>query len=263
MCRAVGGWRAVDGSGCAVPARLVTSMTVKLETPAATADSLAGFELLRGLSADTLAALSRSCLWRRYRPHQIILGYLDDSRDVFFVVRGQVRVTFFSASGREVSFRDLPAGEMFGELSAIDGLPRSCTVMALTDTLVAVMSASLFCDLLREHEAVNAYILRRLTCLVRALSERVVEFSTLTVQKRIQVELLRLARETAPGRECAVVFPAPTHAELASRVSTHREAVTRGLRELARAGIVEKRAGTLIIRDVEALATMVNEVLSE
>ena len=263
MCRAVGGWRAVDGSGCTVPARLVTSMTVKLETPAATADSLAGFELLRGLSADTLAALSRRCLWRRYQPHQIILGYLDDSRDVFFVVRGQVRVTFFSASGREVSFRDLPAGEMFGELSAIDGLPRSCTVVALTETSVAVMPASLFCDLLREHESVNAYILRRLTRLVRALSERVVGFSTLTVEKRIQVELLRLARETAPGQKCAVIFPAPTHAELASRLSTHREAVTRGLGELGRAGIIEKRRGGLVIRNVEGLAAMVDEVLSE
>ena len=109
----------------------------------------------------------------------------------------------------------------------------------------------------------NACILRRLTRLVRALSERVVELSTLTVRRRIQVELLRLARETAPGQKCAVIFPAPTHAELASRVSTHREAVTRGLGELARAGIVEKRSGTLVIRDVEALAAMVDEVLSE
>ena len=106
-------------------------------------------------------------------------------------------------------------------------------------------------------------ILRRLTRLVRALSERVVEFSTLTVQKRIRVELLRLARETAPGQRSAVIFPAPTHAELASRVSTHREAVTRGLGELARAGIVEKRPGTLVIRDVEALAAMVDDGLSE
>ena len=263
MCRAAGGWRGVDDIGRTVPARLVTSMAVKLETLAATADALAGFELLRDLSADALAALSRRCQWRRYRAHQIILGYRDDSRDVFFVVRGQVRVTFFSACGREVSFRDLPAGEMFGELSAIDGLPRSCTVVALTDTMVAVMSASLLWDLLREHESVNACILRRLTRLVRALSERVVEVSTLTVQKRIQVELLRLAHETAPGQKCAVIFPAPTHAEFASRVSTHREAVTRGLGELARAGIIEKRSGTLVIRDVEALAAMVNEVLSE
>jgi CRP/FNR family transcriptional regulator, cyclic AMP receptor protein len=110
---------------------------------------------------------------------------------------------------------------------------------------------------------VNTCILRRLTRLVRALSDRVVELSTLTVQRRIQMELLRLAREASPGQKSAVISPAPTHAELATRVSTHREAVTRGLGELTRAGIVEKRGGTLVIRDVEALAAMVNEALSE
>jgi CRP-like cAMP-binding protein len=238
-------------------------MAIKSNKAAPNADALAGFELFRELPSDVLAALSQRCQWCRYRAHQIILGYRDDSRDVFFVARGQVRVTFFSECGREVSFRDLPAGEMFGELSAIDGLPRSCTVVALTATMVAVISASLLWELLRKHESVVAAVLRRLTRLVRALSERVVEFSTLTVQKRIEVELLRLARETAPGQKCAVVFPAPTHAELASRLSTHREAVTRGLGELARAGILEKRGGTLVIRDVEALAARVSEVLRE
>jgi CRP/FNR family transcriptional regulator, cyclic AMP receptor protein len=245
------------------PRQVWTKMAVRLETTAPAAEALGGFELFRGLPSDATAALSRRCQWRRYRAHQIVLGYRDDSREVFFIVRGQVRVTFFSECGREVSFRDLPAGEMFGELSAIDGLPRSCAVVALTDTTVAIMSTGLFWDLLRQHESVNACILRRLARLARALSERVVEFSTLTVHKRIRVELLRLARETAPGQKRAVVFPAPTHAELASRVSTHREAVTRALGELARAGIIEKRPGTLVICDVEALAAMANEVLSE
>jgi CRP-like cAMP-binding protein len=241
----------------------MTIMAVKLGTTAPRVDALAGFELFRGLPTDALASVSRRCQWRRYRAHQIILSHRDDSREVFFVVRGQVRVTFFSESGREVAFRDLPAGEMFGELSALDGLPRSCTVVALSDTLVAVMAASLLWDLLRQHASVNACILRRLTRLVRALSDRVVELSTLTVQRRIQMELLRLAREASPGQKSAVIFPAPTHAELATRVSTHREAVTRGLGELTRAGIVEKRGGTLVIRDVEALAAMVHEALSE
>jgi CRP-like cAMP-binding protein len=238
-------------------------MAAKLETTAPTADALAGFELFRDLASDVLATLARRCQWRHYRAGQIILGHRDDSREVFLVVRGQVRVTFFSEGGREVSFRDLAAREMFGELSAIDALPRSCTVIALTATSVAVMSASLLWELLRAHPSVNAALLRRLTRLVRSLSERVVESSTLTVRKRLQAELLRLAHETAPGQKRAVVFPAPTHAELASRVSTHREAVTRGLGELARAGIVEKRCGRLIVLDIEALAAMVKEVLSE
>ena len=181
---------------------------------------------------------------------------------MFFIIRGQVRVTFFSACGREVSFRDLPSGETFGELSAIDGLPRSCTVVALTDTMVAIMPASLLWELLREHESVNACVLRRLTRLVRALSERVVEFSTLTVRKRIQVELLRLPARHA-GKEARGHLSRAHPRRVRQPGESHREAVTRGLGELARAGIIEKRYGTLVIRDVEALAAMANEVLSE
>ena len=171
-------------------ARPATNMAVRSETTAPTADALAGFELFRDLPSDQLAALSPRCQWRRYRAHQIILGYRDDSRDVFFIVRGQVRVTFFSESGREVSFRDLPAGEMFGELSAIDSLPRSCTVVALTHTMVAVMSASLLWDLLCKHESVITGVLQRLTRLVPALSERVVPWPPLVLMPAITLGMV-------------------------------------------------------------------------
>jgi CRP/FNR family transcriptional regulator, cyclic AMP receptor protein len=188
-------------------------MAVKLETTALAAGVLAAFELFRDLPSEAIAALSRRCQCRRYHSHQIILGYRDDSRDVFFVVRGQVRVTFFLSAAARCRSASSPPEKYSAES------PPS-TVVALTDTMVAVMSASLFWDLLRAHQPVNAYILRRLTRLVRALSERVVEFSTLTVRKRILVELLRLARETAPGDKCAVIFPAPTHARV-SEPSEH------------------------------------------
>jgi CRP/FNR family transcriptional regulator, cyclic AMP receptor protein len=93
--------------------------------------------------------------------------------------------------------------------------------------------------------SLSAATLRRLTRIIRSHQQRVVEFSTLPVRSRIHAELLRLARLSPPGpdRTSAVVSPAPTHAEIASRISTHREAVTRELNELARAKLVEKRGG--------------------
>ena len=54
-------------------------------------------------------------------------------------------------------------------------------------------------------------------------------------------------------------MPAPTHVEIASRVSTHREAVTRELNRLFRIGIIEQRGGTLLVKDVERLAEMVHD----
>ena len=163
--------------------------------------------------------------------------------------------------GHEVSFRDIGPGEMFGELSAIDRELRSADVVALMDTLVAAMPVQLFWDMLDEHYSVREAMLRELTRRVRTLSNRIVEFSTLAVRNRIHAELLRIAHEATVDGNRAVIFPAPRHADIASRVGTNRESVTRELGNLVRAGVVERRCGTLVICDLNALATLVQEVL--
>jgi CRP-like cAMP-binding protein len=223
--------------------------------------TLSTIEPFRGLPAADLEAMARRCRWRRYGPGEQVVGHQEESRDVFFVVSGRVRVTLFSLSGKEVTFRDLSAGEMFGELAAIDGQPRSASVIALADSLIASLSGEAFWEVLREQPEVAAVTLKRLAANVRDLSERVFEFSTLTVNNRIQAELLRLAHAHMQDEDNAVIAPAPTHAEIASRVSTHREAVTRELSRLARAGVIERRAGKLLVLDVPRLRRMVENVL--
>ena len=224
--------------------------------------TLSTIEPFRGLPAADLEAVARRCRWRRYDPGQQVVGRQEESRDVFFVVSGRVRVTLFSVSGKEVTFRDLDAGEMFGELAAIDGQPRSANVIALTESLIASLSGDAFWQVLREQPEVAAVTLKRLTANVRDLSERVFEFSTLTVNNRIQAELLRLALAHLRDDEApAVIAPAPTHAEIASRVSTHREAVTRELSRLAQAGVIERHSGKLVVLDLPRLRRMVENVL--
>ncbi len=63
------------------------------------------------------------------------------------------------------------------------------------------------------------------------------------------------------GENTAVISPVPTHADFAARVSTHREAVTRELNALERAGLIARQRGTLIIADFARLARSVEEVL--
>jgi CRP-like cAMP-binding protein len=228
-------------------------------------ETLAGIAIFRELAPEIIAMLSRRCRWRRYGPGETILQSQDEGRDVYFVVRGRVCAVYYSASGQEVHFNDLPAGEVFGEFAAIDGKSRATDIVSVTDTLIAVMSADLFWEVLRGYEPVCAAILRRLTGIARTAVQRVVEFSTLPVRSRVHSELLRLARYSAPGphRTIAVIEPAPTHAEIASRISTHREAVTRELNSLARAGLIEKRGTALIIRDIAALANLVQDAPEE
>jgi predicted transcriptional regulator len=91
----------------------------------------------------------------------------------------------------------------------------------------------------------------------------VYEFSTLAVNNRIQAELLRLASLGQREGNSARLEPAPTHSEIASRISTHREAVSRELNRLSRIGIIERQHGALIVRDLGRLAAMLHEMTGE
>ena len=226
-------------------------------------ESLGGIAVFKDLPARDLEVLVKCCQWHRYAASQQIVGHMDETTDIFFIVDGKVRVVSYSLSGKEVTFRDIGAGEMFGEFAAIDGQPRSADVVATTDALIASMSANVFWEVLADHPTVTATILKRLTKQIRDLTERVFEFSTLAVRNRIQAELLRLARDHMRSENTAVISPAPTHANIASRVSTHREAVTRELNDLARAGVIEQRGRVLIIRNIGQLARMLEDVLGE
>src|SRR5262249_5980674 len=73
--------------------------------------TLAGIGIFRELAPDVVASLSRRCHWRRYSAGQTIVQYQDEDRDVFFIVSGRVCAVYYSASGREVRFSDIPAGE--------------------------------------------------------------------------------------------------------------------------------------------------------
>jgi CRP-like cAMP-binding protein len=225
--------------------------------------SLAAVGLFASLSSAALKAIADSCSWGAYQPDQPIVDYLDTSNDVFFVSSGEVCVTIYSASGKAVNFRNLGPGSVFGEYAAIDGDLRCASVVAKTHCVIALMSAAAFQKLLQTEPRVGQALIKELVRNVRTLTKRVYEFSTLAVNNRIQAELLRLASLAPRVGKSARLMPPPTHADIASRVSTHREAVTRELNRLSRIGLIERQSGVLIVRDVDRLAEMLHEMTGE
>ncbi len=215
-------------------------------------DILAGIELFRQVAPAQRRQIARQVHLRRYAAGQLVVAHHDPDRDVFFVLEGRVRVTLFSEAGREIAFRDLAAGETFGELAAIDRQPRSANVLALTDSLLGSLDPDLFLGAALHHPPLGEALLRKLTGLVRSLSERVYEFG-LPVPVRIGRELLRLARRGMISATAARIRPLPKHAEIASRINTHREAVSRTLAQLQRMDIVRRSHGELLVPDVGRL----------
>lgn len=225
--------------------------------------SLGGIEFFAGLADEELQTLARACRWRNYARGELVLSHLDQSTDMYFIVSGKVRVAVYSPAGKEVTFGELEAGSSFGEVAAIDGGPRSASIVAETDALIAAMPARAFSKVLETHPEITARLLRYFAAMVRKLSTRVFEFSVLAVRNRIHAELLRLARRTNPEANRATLSPAPTHSEIASRLSTHREAVTRELNALAKEGLISRSGNALVINDIDRLAQMVEEVTGE
>lgn len=227
------------------------------------ARSLAQVHLLQDLGPADLGRLEQACSWRTYAAQEQIIDRQSDTQDVYFVVTGTARVVIYSLSGREITLDDVNAGGHFGDLAAIDGEPRSASVMALKDTVIASLSQERFLQLLSEHFDVTLRLMRSLTRIVRTSTDRIMDLSTLAANNRVQADLLRLARNNMVGDNRAELKPIPVHGDIASRVSTTRETVARVLSDLSRQGMVERQKDRLVIDDVNRLEDMVEEVRGE
>jgi CRP-like cAMP-binding protein len=222
-------------------------------------ETLARIDLFRSLSPEEVERLDTRCVWRRASAKEWILDYQDEGTDVFFLVSGVVRVMIRSISGRETILRDIEAGAFFGELSAIDGQTRSASILAITDTIIAKMSSSTFLEVVTTHPDLSLQLLKLITGQLRSLANRIKEFTTLTVSNRLYMELLRLSRPDKENARQAIVSPPPLHADLAGRISTRREAVTKELSAMEKAGLVKKNRGALVLLDVPRLIETVGE----
>jgi CRP-like cAMP-binding protein len=225
--------------------------------------SLRSVRLFASLAPETLAQIEGRCDWRTYEAGEMIFSYGDESRDVYFLADGMVRISVYAPNGRQVQFRDTGPGDWFGEFSALDGHPRSATVEVLKTSLVAKMTDKVFLQTLEQQPGVGLRLARHLVRLARGLTDRVYEFSALAVNNRIQAEILRLAGEAGLANGTARIAPAPTHADIASRVSTHREAVTREINRLNKLGILKPSRNCLEIRDIERLKKLVDDATGE
>lgn len=226
--------------------------------PAAGLDRIA---LLRPLSADQRAAVARQCRWRRFAPDEQLIDHWAETRDVAFVVEGRVRVLSHSAGGREISFSDIDAGELVGEMSALDGRPRSASVVALEEgALVAFLPAKPFQTLVTAHPELAMAMMLRLCDKLRGATDRIMELSTLAANNRVHAELLRLARRASRQGASAIITPIPVHSDIAARVSTTRETVARVLSDLTRDGMLERRSDALVVRDLPRLELLVEDV---
>jgi CRP-like cAMP-binding protein len=219
--------------------------------------TLAGIALFAPLGEAARKTVETRCRWRTFEADQPIIDRDSEDTDVYFLVAGRVRVVIYSESGREVSFDEIEAGTCVGELAAIDGAPRSASVVSLEPALLASLPRQAFLDAVLANAPAQLALLKHLAQMVRQATSRIVELSTLGAHNRVYAEILRLAKPGAAGR--ATIRPIPAHGDIAARVSTTRETVARVFSELARKKIVVREKDELAVLEPVRLAEMVKD----
>lgn len=214
--------------------------------------------IFAGASAVTMNRLAMACVKRSYNAGQNIISRGDDSNDVLFLLSGEVKVSLFSSEGREVAIRRIGPSEVLGDYSALDGATRSADVVAVTDAVAAHVPAKEFVRLVTADPAVALAQMRELVGMVRHLSQRVYEMTTLKAGQRLAHTLYRMAR-VLPGGKRALIEELPTHAELAALISSQRHVVTSELGKLEDAGLIRRQGHSLYLPDLLELSAMAGD----
>lgn len=220
-------------------------------------------KLFRHMTREEVETLGSQIEHLRYGKGEMILQRRDVDGGVYLLLDGVLLANLYARSGREVGYRRILPGGYFGEIAAIDGLPRSVNIVALEDVRLVRLPQRLVLRLFEESPRFMRALLEDMASLTRALTDRLFELTAVSVACRVDIELLRMANTAGGDGETAVIQPCPTHAELAVLVGSQREPVTRELNRLASLNIIRQTGRTLKILDMAALADDVERIGGE
>ena len=218
---------------------------------------LQNIPLLSGLEAETLGQVGASMLFRKAEKGNYILHKGGAGDHLLFLLAGRLRVVDLTEDGREIGLSVLAPGDYFGELSIIDGQPRSASVVATEPSLIGLLPAPQAASLIYSQPLVARRVMNRLAQKIRAASNHRSILGMQNAHQRVFALLAQLVK-IAPGG-LAVIDNVPTQQEIAIMANTSRETVSRALQVLIQRGVVEKDLRRLIVRRPDLLQTMVLE----
>jgi CRP-like cAMP-binding protein len=205
---------------------------------------------LNRLSETDAAGLSGLGRNRTYPSKSVLFFEGDDAHEVLIIRSGEVKVSASGLDGREVVLDVLGAGDILGELSAIDGGRRSATATALTQISVTVIEIHRFRTFVAERASVATELLQTMTERLRGTSRRQVEFGTVDGLGRVCARLVDLmARYGQPGEGGVAVVAPMSQQEIGSWAGLSREAVVKALHALRSLGWIRTEGRTITVVD--------------
>lgn len=190
--------------------------------------------------------LTEHSLTRTYPANSILINEGDLTDSLYVILEGEVKVYACDESGKEVILNLMGPGEYFGELSLVDDLPRSASVMTLAPTRVMIISKASFKQCLAENAELAYNLIRSLTRQVRSLTDNVKSLALMDVYGRVAHVLLDMAVDRDGVK---VIEQKLTHQDIANMVGASREMVSRILKDLARGGYISVDRKSITIKE--------------
>ena len=180
---------------------------------------------------------------RRYPPNAVLINEGDTADSLFILLSGRVKVYSTSPNGKEVVITTHGAGEYFGEL-ALDGGVRSASVMTMEQTVCSVVTGATLREFIEAHPEFALHLIRKLIGRVRQATDSVKSLALQDVYGRV-VHLLDELSIAFEGKR--IVGERLTQQDVAERVGSSREMVSRIFKDLTAGGYISVSAGRITI----------------
>lgn len=213
-------------------------------------DVVANIPLLQGVDNDTLTTVAKLMTSRTYQSHDIVIRKGDAAEHLAFLLSGKLQVVDLSEDGREIGIHFILPGAYFGELSIIDGKPRSASVISVTASEVAFLPGAQARALIFNRPLIAQRFLTHFAQIVRASSNQRTLLSIPNAFQRVFAQLQLFVRETKEGQ---VIEGLPKQHEIAIMVNTSRETVSRALHILLKSNILVKKGTIFIVNRPDTL----------
>ena len=198
-----------------------------------------------GLDAGELCQLAGLATWHEYAPGAIVFLEGDVNTGLYAVDVGWVKVVKFSLDGREQVLRYFGPSEVFSEIGIFLARPNPATAIALEHAALWRLHRSTLQPLFSAQPALLLHVMANMADRIAHLAELVADLSLHTVEVRLARLLLEAAADGTLERQAWL-----TQAELAARLGTVPDVLSRALRTLADAGLIrfDRRQITILDR---------------
>jgi len=190
---------------------------------------------------------------QKYKKGNIVVLEQESGAALFVIITGKVKVVRMDEDGREVILSMFGPGEFFGEMSLLDGLARSASVVATVKSELFMIHRRDFLELLNEFPTVTISLLAELAMRLRKADMQIKSLSLKDAEGRVANVMLILADDVGIFRKGKVeIDELPLQQDIANMAGTSRETVSRMIHLFIEGGEVQIKGNKLIINDYEA-----------